>query len=239
MKKLSVIIPAFNEEQRICNTLLLVCDFLKNQAYDYEILIVNDGSTDKTEEVIKHNFANNSKIKIITHVPNKGKGYAVKQGILNATGDISLYMDADNSTPITHLPNMLQKIESGYDVVIGSIEAQGASIIENSQYYRRFVGHWSKYLIRVVAGLWEIKDTQRGFKVFKTEIAKQIFSKMSISGFAFDVELLVIAKKMNCKILEVPVIWNNSSGSTVTVKSYFQVLKDLFQIRLNLILGKY
>lgn len=239
MKKLSVVIPSFNEAERITKTLLAVGDFLKKQPYAYEILVINDGSHDSTAEVVRNLESSIANLKLIDNQDNHGKGWVTRQGMLAATGDVRLFMDADNSTSIDQAVAMLDFLDRGFDVVIGSIEISGAKINEHAQWYRRILGHWSKYLIRAVAGLWEIHDTQRGFKLFSARAAEEIFSRVTVKRFGFDIEVLAIAKHKGFKIKEVPVIWNNAAGSTVSLKSYFGVLLDLFKVRLNLWTRKY
>ena len=122
-------------------------------------------------------------------------------------------------------------INKEYDIVIGSIEVLGAQINEQAQWYRRALGKYSKYIIRIVAGLWDIHDTQRGFKCFTAASANNIFSITKIDRFGFDIEALALAKKMGYKIKEIPVVWNNHGDSKVSLKSYFEVLRDLFKIQ--------
>lgn len=239
MQKLSVVIPAYNEEHRITQTLQYTSDYLKKQAYSYEILVVVDGAKDKTAQVVKNLEGQMANLRAIDNKENHGKGHVVKQGMLEATGDVRIFMDADNSTTIDQIEKFLPFLSQGYDIVIGSIEIEGASINEHAQWYRRFLGHWSKYLIRAVAGLWNIHDTQRGFKVFTGKAAQDVFSKATIERFGFDIEILAVAQSLGYKIKEVPVVWNNSGESTVNLNSYIETLKDLFAVRLNLWTGKY
>ena len=239
MNKLSVIIPAYNEESRIKKTLFEVSEFLKKQSFEYEILVVVDGAKDKTAELVASLASEIPNLELINNKENHGKGYVVRQGILKASGDVRLFMDADNSTTIDQVMPMLKLLDSGYDVVIGSIELQGAKVNEHAQWYRRALGHWSKYLIRLVAGLWDIHDTQRGFKLFKGAAANEIFSLATIERFGFDIEILAIAKHLGYKIKEVPVVWNNSGASTVNLGSYIATFGDLLKVRMNLWSGKY
>ncbi|MBL8030619.1 MAG: glycosyltransferase family 2 protein [Candidatus Doudnabacteria bacterium] len=239
IKKLSVVIPAYNEAGRIANTLKAVHNFLQKQAYDYEILVVSDGSKDATSEVVQSLGSTVKNLVFLDNKQNHGKGYVTRQGMLKATGDVRLFMDADNSTTIDQMVPMLKFLDEGYEVVIGSIEVSGAKINEHAQWYRRALGHWSKYLIRLVAGLWDIHDTQRGFKLFTGHAAQEIFSRVTIERFGFDIEVLAVAKKLGYKIKELPVVWNNAGDSKVSLKSYFGVLMDLFRVRFNLWTGKY
>jgi len=239
-KHLSVIIPAYNEENRIKETLSEVYSYLTRQNYSWEIIVVSDGSKDRTVEVVSEFISNKPEINLIANTKNHGKGYVVRQGMLQAQGDFRLFTDADNSTTIDQIEKFWPYlIERGYDIVIGSIEVSGAIINEHAQWYRRILGKYSKYLIRIVAGLWSIHDTQRGFKCFIGKSAVDIFSKTRIDRFGFDIEVLALAKKIGYKIKEAPIVWDNPAGSTVNLKSYFQVLKDLFKIRYYLWLNTY
>jgi len=236
---LSIVIPAYNEEKRISATLLDIDKYLRQQNYDYEIIVVNDGSTDNTVSVVKNLKSQISNLKIIDNKDNHGKGYVVKQGMLEARGEYRLFMDADNSTTINHLEKFWPFIKEGYDVIIGSIEVRGAKIEEKAAWYRRWLGRISKYIIRVVAGLWKIHDSQRGFKLFAAKAAEAIFSKQTIMRWGFDIEILVLAKKMGFKIKEVPINWSNPGESKVTLTSYIKTFQELLKIRRNLITNKY
>lgn len=239
MTKLSVVIPAYNEAKRIQKTLLSISEFLQKQSFTYEILVVNDGSKDNTAEVVKNLEPQIPNLKLIDNKINHGKGSVVKQGMLAAQGQYALFTDADNSTSIDQLNIFWPEVEKGYDIVIGSIELPGAVVNEHAQWYRRFVGHLVKYLIRLTVGLWDIKDTQRGFKLFSAKAAAEVFPRSVISRFGFDFEALAIAKSLGFKIKEVPVVWNNSDQSTVNLNSYFVTFGDLVKVRLNLWSGKY
>jgi len=238
-KHLSVIIPAYNEERRIKATLEAVFNYLSRQDYSWEAIVVSDGSSDKTVEMTSEFISNKPEFNLIANTLNHGKGFVVRQGMIQAQGDFRLFTDADSSTSIEQIEKFWPYFDEGYDIVIGSIEVPGAVINEQAQWYRRFLGRYSKYLIRIVAGLWKIHDTQRGFKCFTAKSAQDIFSRASIDRFGFDIEILALAKKMGYKIKEVPVIWNNPGNSTVHLSSYFQVLKDLFKIRWYLWTDKY
>ncbi|MEM3394279.1 MAG: glycosyltransferase family 2 protein [Candidatus Methanomethylicia archaeon] len=235
---LSIIIPAYNEEHRIRQTLLDINEKLKNKNWKYEILVVNDGSKDKTVEVVKGLENQVKNLKLIDNKENNGKGYVVKQGMLEAKGEYCLFMDADNSTTIDQFENFLPWFERGYDIVIGSIEIEGAKINEQAGFYRRFLGHIGKLLIRILLGL-KIYDTQRGFKAFKNYTIEPIFKKQTIMRWGFDFEILYIANKLGYKIKEVPVIWNNSSDSKVRPSAYISVLLELLKVRFNSLFGKY
>lgn len=230
-KHLSVIIPAYNEESRIKATLEAIYNYLSRQNYSWEAIVISDGSSDKTVEMVFEFISNKPEFSLIANTLNRGKGFVVKQGMLQAQGDFRLFTDADYSTSIEQMEKFWPCFDEGYDIVIGSIEVSGAMINEQAQWYRRFLGHYSKYLIRIVAGLWKIRDTQRGFKCFSAKSAQDIFSRARIDRFGFDIELLALAKKMGYKIKEMPVIWNNPGKSHVHLMDYFATLKDLVRIR--------
>lgn len=235
---LSVVIPAYNEEKRISNTLLEIDRYLTKQDYSYEIVVVNDGSTDKTAQVV-NKFTNLVKnLKLIDNKENHGKGWVTRQGMLEAQGEYRIYVDADNAISMEQIESFWPYLDQGYNLIIGSIEVEGSKIEEHAAWYRRIVGKWSKYLIRLLT-IWEIHDTQRAFKLFPAKVAQEVFSRQTIERWGFDIEILVIAKKLGYKIKELPVTWINPGESKVTLKSYWRTLKELFKIKWNLIKGKY
>ena len=235
---LSVIIPAYKEAKRVSATLLDMDKYLSKQKYSYEIIIINDGSPDNTAQVVEKLQELVKNLRVIDNKRNNGKGYVVKQGMLEAKGKYRLFMDADNSTTIDHLDKFWPFIDKGYDIIIGSIEVKGAKIEENAAWYRRWLGRIAKVVIRIIAGLWEIHDSQRGFKLFSEKVAKQIFPRQTLMRWGFDFEILALAKKLNFKIKEVPVNWKNPPGS-VTLMSYFRTFGELLKIRWNFWTDKY
>lgn len=238
---LSVIIPAYNEEKRISETLMDISRYLSKQSYVSEIIVVNDGSKDNTAQIVRSLLPTIYNLKFLDNEKNQGKGGAVKQGMLEAGGKYRIYLDADNAISIAHIENFWPHIKEGCDVVIGSIEVGGSIKKEAyagfSKIYRNVLGKLSKYLVRLMT-IWEIHDTQRAFKLFTAEAAENIFPRQTIIRWGFDIEVLVIAKKRGYKIKELPVKWDNPPGK-VTLASYFNTLKELFQIKLNAIRGKY
>jgi len=237
---LSVIIPVYNEEKRLPKTLEAIDEYLRKQSYDYEIIVVNDGSKDKSEEVLKSHISKIHNLKPINNDTNHGKGYAVRQGILAAVGEYRVFTDADNSTSIDQVEKMWPEFEKGADIVIGSRDIKGAVLDPPQPWLRQAIlGEGFKLFRKIIIGLWKIEDTQCGFKGFKKEAVEKIFSKCKIERFAFDPEILIIAKRFGYKIKEVPVHWKNDPESKVKFKSIIKMALDLIKIRLNSIKGFY
>ena len=235
---LSVIIPAYNEEDRITKTIRSVSDFLSNENYDYEILVVDDGSRDKTIQVtndLKKEIAN---LELISNKDNNGKGYVVGQGMLRARGDVRLFMDADNATPVDYIKDAEVWISRGFDVVIASLTEPGSKIVGHEMWYRRFLGRIANMITQILATPG-ISDTQRGFKVFTSKAAEDIFSRTTIKRWGFDMEALALAQKLGYKIKSIPIIWNNNSNSRVNIWAYPKTLLDPVKIRWNLWTGIY
>jgi len=235
---LSVVIPAYNEAERIPATLFDIDKYLSQVEYSYEILVVNDGSKDNTAEVVDKLTDVIRNLHLIDNEVNKGKGGVTKQGMLEAKGEYRMYLDADNAISIDQVEKFWPYFKQGYDVIIGSIELKGSKAKESAAWYRRILGKISKYIIRIFV-LWEIHDTQRAFKLFPADVAKDIFSKQTINRWGFDIEILVIAKKLGYKIKELPVTWINPGGGTLTWKAYLKTFLELLKIKWNLIKGKY
>jgi dolichyl-phosphate beta-glucosyltransferase len=238
MKKLSVIIPAHNEEHRIEKTLLDVDAYLEKQGYEYEIIVVNNNSNDRTAEIVQKLEASTvQSCRIITETL-KGKGGAVKRGMLEANGEYAMFMDADNATPISEIEKFWPFLEQGIEVVIGSRYQDPTSVKIRQPLYKVILSRMSNILIQIVL-IPHIKDTQCGFKAFKTKAAKEIFKHVTIFGWAFDMELLAIALKLSYRIKEVPVSWEEHGGSHVPLAAYLQSLRDLFIIKWRALSGKY
>jgi dolichyl-phosphate beta-glucosyltransferase len=242
MKKLSVVIPAYNEEKRIEDTLKDVDGYLEKQNYEYEILVVDNGSTDKTVEVVKRlesTTVQNARIlEQPPVVPGNNKGNAVKKGIMAAAGEYVVFMDADNATPIHEIEKFWPYLEAGIEVVIGSRYQDPKTVKIKQPFYRILLSRMSNLLIQIVL-IPHIKDTQCGFKAFKTAAAKEIFSQLTIYRWAFDMELLAIALKLSYRIKEVPVSWEEHGGGHVPMTAFIQSFVDLFRIKWNALTGKY
>ena len=234
---LSVVIPAYDEEKRISATLLDVDRYLSKQKYTYEIIVVSDGSKDNTVEVVRKAQQLVKNLRLIDNKENHGKGYVTKQGMLEAKGEYRIYVDADNAISIDQIENFWPYTKN-FDIIIGSIELKGAKIKEKAGWHRRILGKIAKYIIRIFA-IWEIHDTQRAFKLFPEKVANDIFSRQTIEKWGFDIEILVLAKKLGYKIKELPVTWINAEGSKVTLKSYIRTFMELLKIKYNLLTNKY
>lgn len=238
---LSVIIPAHNGEKRnIKDTVEAVFAYLEGRGFPYEIIVVSNSSTDNTVKIIKELMTAMPTLKLLDYPNRKGKGFAVREGMLHATGKFRLFMDDDNSTSIDHIESMMPYFEEGYDVVIGSIRAPGHKVLGGSEpWYRIFLGRLSSLYTQTVL-LPGILDTQRGFKIFSEKAAQDIFSRSRIDQFGFDMEALALARKFGYKIKEAPVVWKNDSlNSSVRLSDYVQVLLDTLRIKRDLLTGKY
>ncbi len=238
---LSVIIPAYNEEKTISKTLLAVEQYLQKQNFDYEILVVSDGSKDKTAEIVNNFEKQINNLRLIDNRENHGKGWVIRQGMLAAAGSIRLFMDADNATSVEHFDKMRPYFDQGADVVIGSREerdAKGAKQAVKQPRLKQLLGDIGNLLIQIFA-VWGIWDTQCGFKAFSQAAANEIFSKTKIDRWGFDIEALALAKKLKYKIDIIPVYWINNPNSRVNIKGYLMTFKELFQVWWWLVTGRY
>ena len=238
---LSVIIPAYNEAERIGGTLEKISRYLKKQPYPYEIIVVNDASKDATAEKVEKLKKEIFYLSLLNIKDNRGKGYAVREGMLAARGRIRLFTDADNSTDISHFELMRPFFDKGYEMVICSRDKKDAAGARQSvpqSRFKRLLGNLGNLFIQLVAvrGIW---DTQCGFKAFRDFAAKEIFSRARINRWGFDIETLALARALKYKIGIVPADWKNDPSSRVKMSAYFQVLWETVKIKLDLTLGKY
>ena len=232
--KLSIIIPAYNEENIIFSNINEIINHMKKLNPDYELIVVDDGSTDSTLKEVKR--IKNKKIKAISYMPNKGKGYAVKKGVLASKGGLILVCDADLSTPINELDKFL-KYADEYDIIIGSRALKESRILIKQPYCKILLGKLGNLMIRVLA-VHGIKDTQCGFKLFKSK-AKELFERQAINRWGWDFEILFMAQRKGYKIKELPVSWLNRKESRVKMLDYPKTLLELIRIRMNSLMGKY
>ena len=214
--QISVVVPAYNEALRIEKYLLEIDQFFSSSDWAYEIIVVNDGSTDKTAKLVDSLIPKIKGLKLLDFKENNGKGYVVRKGILASTGEIVFFTDADGSTPIAEFDRLRVEIEAGYDVVIGSRAVVSDEIEREVKVYRKFLGRCFNFVVNSLL-LPEFRDTQCGFKMFNRNAADQIFSKVESNRFSFDLEVLLVAKKMGLKIKEVAVNWTHVPGSKVNV----------------------
>jgi len=236
---LSVIIPAYNEEKNIKKTIESIYQYLLEKNIEHEIIIVTDGSKDKTDDIVGSMFSVIPTLQLLNYAQNRGKGFGVRQGMLKARGQYRLFTDADNATSIDHIEKMIPFFNEGYDIVIGSIALKGSVIASGSEpVWRRLFGTMGNLFIQIMV-VPGIHDTQRGFKIITAKAAQDVFPKTTIDRWGFDIEMLALARKFGYKIKEVPINWKNDPDSHVGIKAYFQVLLETIKIRWNLMTGKY
>lgn len=225
----SLIIPAYNESARISLTLEKVLDYLRRQGWDAEVLVVNDGSTDDTADLVRRFALAHPAVRLIENPGNRGKGYSVRHGVLHATGDIVLFSDADLSSPIEEAPKLLQAIRAGADVAIGSRWLETKLQTERQPILRQIAGRMYNLLLRVILRL-KYEDTQCGFKAFTHEAARTVFPLQRIERWGFDPEVLFLARKKGLKTAEVPVAWAHDDRSKINpivdgIKMFGEMLK--------------
>jgi dolichyl-phosphate beta-glucosyltransferase len=234
---LSVIIPAYNEEKILNKTLTEIISFLKGKKYSWEILLVDDGSCDKTSYIVK-NFKN-KRIRLLVLSKNSGKGAALRTGFLKANGKYIIYSDADLSVGINNVDKFIKKLEMGSDVVIGSRRIAGSKIEVHQPLIRETMGRFYTFLTKIITWM-NIADFTCGFKGFRHDAAKKIFINSKVDRWAYDSEIMFLAKKFGFNITQEPVSWVNRQDSRVQLSLVvFESLKDLLSIRANDILGRY
>ena len=225
---LSVVVPAYNEAARLPRTIERVERFLSGRPH--EIVVVDDGSTDGTVEVARD--AARGPLVVLRNDGNRGKGYAVRRGMLAARGPRRLMTDADLSTPIEELARLEPCLEAGHDVAIGSRALAGSRIEVRQPWYRENMGRLFNVCVRALA-VPGVRDTQCGFKLFSARAAEAVFAATRLDGFSFDVEALFIARQLGYRIAEVPVVWRNDAATRVGLVGGFRAFPDLLKIRLN------
>lgn len=248
MTYLSLIIPAYNEERRLPQTLLIVLEFLRAQAWTWELIVVDDGSSDNTVANAEAVIANEPRARVMRN-PHRGKGYTVRSGMLAAQGQYVLFSDADLAVPMEEWSKLEQKLQHGYDAVIASREGAGAKRIDEPA-MRHIMGRVFNLIVRIMA-IGRFQDTQCGFKVFTREAAHDVFARMKLydehsaapigaAVTAFDVEVLYLALRRGYTIAEVPVLWRYGEETKVdTVKDSWRNLRDVLKVRWNALTGVY
>lgn len=235
---ISVVIPAYNEERRLPRTLRATSAYMKEHFSHWEILVVDDGSQDATAHVVQEHAIHDKRVQLLQYGKNRGKGYAVRYGMTRATGDIQVFMDADNSTSIDHIEKFLPYVQKGFDVVIGSRDVDGATISVHQPAWKELLGDMGNLWIQAWA-VPGIKDTQAGFKLFTKRASKDVFPFLTIDRWGFDVEALAVARRKGYLISEQPITWINDPNSKVSAHAYLEVLKEVVQVRLNMARGVY
>lgn len=246
--KLSIVIPAYNEERRLSSTLAAIFAYLDRQPYTFEVIVSDDGSSDRTLDIVEDSARTHPELRAL-HNEHRGKGCTVRAGIQNATGEVVLFSDADLSTPIEELDRLLPYFDNGYEVVIGSRQGEGARRV-GEPLFRHVMGRVFNYIVGLVT-ISGIRDTQCGFKAFSARAAAEIFRTTLLYGdnapvirdamvTGFDVEVLFLAHKLGYEIREVPVRWNYDAHSKVNpIKDSWRNFRDVVNVRLNDLLGRY
>ena len=234
-RSISIIVPAYNEEKRLPSTLDAIRRYLESTEWEFaEVVVVDDGSRDATPEVARKAGA-----RVVANPGNRGKGYTVRHGMLEAKGDWALFTDADLSSPIDELDKLWCAAgREGAQVAIGSRAMDRSLIGVHQPLLREYSGRFFNLVMRLVTGL-PYADTQCGFKLFETRAARRIFERQHLDGFGFDVEALCIARRLGCGIVEVPVKWNDVAGTKVSLWRGLGAFTELLKVRWNGLAGKY
>jgi dolichyl-phosphate beta-glucosyltransferase len=238
---LSVIVPVYNEAERLPQTLRRLHEYLATGSFSYEILMILDGPTDNTRGVLNAMAGEIAHLKVFDRQVNRGKGFTVKEGMLRAAGRLRLFADADNSTDIAHFDKMQPLFDKGYDLVIASRDSKDVPEAQQAvpqAWYKRLIGRGGNLIVQLLAvrGIW---DTQCGFKACRGEVAERIFSQTVIEGWGFDIEVLALAQALNYRIGIIPAHWVNDDRSHVGAFDYLRVLADTVRVRINLTTGEY
>jgi dolichyl-phosphate beta-glucosyltransferase len=236
---LSVVVPAFNEEARLGRTLEDYLAYCRQSGRRVELIVVDDGSLDRTSAVVNSFAATYPEVRLIRLAENQGKGQAVRSGVVNSRGRRILFADADGATPLSEIERLEAALDAGADVAIGSRALADRNVRVNARLYRRVIGRVFHALVELLT-VPEVKDTQCGFKLFRGPVAHDLFSRMRVRGFSFDVEVLMMAQRRGYAIAEVPVNWTHQPGSKVNlVTDSIRMLRDLFVIRGRYLSGQY
>lgn len=236
---LSVVIPAYNESARLPSTLRTLIQFLERDGRRAEVIVVDDGSTDDTSARVREVESLHPRLKLIRLPQNRGKGFAVRTGVVNASGSVVLFADADGATPFEELYRLEAELTSGAQVAIGSRGLRSKHTRVEARLYRRVLGRAFHTVVRAFA-VRGIVDTQCGFKLFEAEAAHDLFSRMRMTGYSFDVEVLLMALRSGYRVAEVPVNWTHQAGSKVNVvRDGLLMVRDVLRIRGNVVRGIY
>jgi dolichyl-phosphate beta-glucosyltransferase len=235
----TIVIPAYNESVRLAASLEKVLAYVHAQNWNAEVIVVNDGSRDNTAEIVRTCAAKDPTLRLIENPGNRGKGYSVRNGMLHAKGEIVIFSDADLSSPIEEAVKLLQALDDGADVAIGSRWLRTETQTQRQPLYRQLFGRIFNVLLRLTLGL-NFKDTQCGFKAFKQPAVHAIFPLQKIERWGFDPEILFLARKLGFKVKEVPVVWGHSGGTRINpLVDGSRMFLEMLRIRWYSIAGKY
>jgi len=236
---LSVVIPAYNEDARLEPTLRDTIRYFRGRRHEVEVIVVDDGSVDRTSVLVDRLSGEFDEIRLMRLPVNRGKGYAVRTGIVNARGAQILFMDADGATPIAEIERLEAAVLSGCDGAIGSRAVRAQDVQVTPRWYRRLIGRVFHFLVSTLT-VRGYRDTQCGFKLFNAPVAQDLFSRIRMNGFSFDVEVLLMARYRRYRIAEIPVNWTHRPGSRVNMLlDPLRMLRDLFIIRAHMLRGNY
>jgi dolichyl-phosphate beta-glucosyltransferase len=235
----SIVIPAYNEGARLGPTLDHVLEYISKQGWDAEVIVVNDGSRDNTADIVRSFAQKNPALRLIDNPGNRGKGYSVRHGMLSARGRILIFSDADLSSPIEEAPKLLQALNDGADIAIGSRWLRAETQTQRQPLHRQLFGRIFNLMLRVTLGL-HFKDTQCGFKAFKRPAVDAIFPLQKIERWGFDPEILFLARKFKFKVQEIPVAWGHSGGTRINpLLDGSRMFLEMLRIRWYDLTGKY
>jgi glycosyltransferase involved in cell wall biosynthesis len=233
------VIPAYNEAERLGPTLDRVIAFAQNSHWNAEIIVVNDGSRDQTAEIVRSYATKTSLVRLVENPMNRGKGYTVRNGVLNSNGEFVLFTDADMSSPIEEAPKLLSALEDGADIAIGSRWLNSELQTRRQSFMRQVLGRVFNLLLRLILRL-NFKDTQCGFKAFRRQAARAVFPLQQVEGWGFDPEVLFLAQRLGFRILEIPVRWGHDTRTRINpLLDGACMVSDMLLIRWNSIAGKY
>lgn len=236
LPRVSLIIPAYDEGGRIGATLERVADYFSEQGYAHEILVVDDGSTDDTGEIVAQSFPD---VRVIAYARNRGKGYAMRRGLAEARGAFRIVYDADASTPIEEIDKLWPEFDRGAAVILGSRALPGSDVQVRQPKYRRLMGRGYNMLLHALR-LTPFRDTQCGFKAFTAESCEVILPRLTVNGFGSDCEMLFVAQMHGLSVVEIPIRWINSLESRVNpILDSFGMFREVIMIRVNALLGRY
>lgn len=235
----SIVIPAYNEGARLAATLEKLLAYITANGWDAEVIVVNDGSRDNTAEIVRECARRNPRLRLLENPGNRGKGYSVRNGMLQAKGQMLLFSDADLSSPIEEAPKLFAALANGADVAVGSRWLRSELQTQKQPLHRQLFGRTFNLMLRFTLGL-QLKDTQCGFKAFTRRAANMIFPLQRVERWGFDPELLYLANKFHLKVVEVPVVWAHREGTQISpLSDGMKMFAEMLSIRWNSISGKY